>query len=124
MSPQFSFCLVSKTHVGERGLHTIESPIRRSTQRCTFSPHTQTVDFRRIQPRNALPSDAEKDIVQEKERDGRGSDLFARRVACFLVVSQQHRDDQVTEALPSSAVHHELSSAPALDVWNGDETEQ
>lgn len=65
--------------------HEIEDPIRRSSQRGTFIPHTQTIDFCREEPWYTLEANAEEDVVQKEERHRRGSKLLLRDdIALFL----------------------------------------
>lgn len=72
-------------------------------------------------PWHALPSNAKENIVQEEKGYRCASHLFGARIGWLFVVSDQDRDDQVTETLSGCSVHHHLASAPALYIGDTDE---
>lgn len=118
--PDYRFTLVSK----RRNTHEIKRPIRRRPQRRPFGPHTERINLRRVKPRHALPSDAEKDVVEEEKRHGRRGDLLASGVAWQFVVPQQDGDAEIAKRLAGGGIHHQFPTAPFLDVGDADEAEQ
>jgi hypothetical protein len=76
--------------------------------------------------RNSLPPNAEKDIVQKKERNGGGGNLcpLLLRITWNLCVSKQNRDHQVAKTLTCSGIHHHLPTAPSFNVGDSNQAEQ
>lgn len=71
-----------------------------------------------------LESNAKEDVVQEEKCNTSFRNFGLMSVARQLIVSDHHRDDQVTEALTSRSVHEHLSSTPALNIGNTDGREE
>jgi hypothetical protein len=91
---------------------------RGGAQGRTLLSHRNTVNLRRIEPRHALESNAEEDVVEEEERHTGAGNLVLMCVSWFFVVAQEHGDDKVTEALSSGSVHDHLATAPSFHVGN------
>ena len=104
--------------------HEIENPIRSRPNRRTFRSHAQAVDLGRVQPGHALHANAEENIIQEEKRHGARCNLLLVRVAGFLGIADQDRDDEVAEALAAACEDHHVPPPPALDVGDADQREE
>lgn len=104
--------------------HKIKDPIRGCSNGSTLRTHAQAVNLGGIQPRYALHADAEENVVQEKECHRPRSDFLLIRVAGFLGVADQDRDDEVAEALPAAGEDHHVAPAPTLNVGNANQREE
>lgn len=124
--------------------HEIKGPVGSGAEGCPLGAHAQRVDFGGVEPGDALPADAEEDVVEEEEGDGGGGDFFAAAVAGEFVVADQDGDHEVAETLAgcgdpyvrsvrghrsgsvrlTGCVHHHLSSAPGFYVGDTDQGEE
>lgn len=79
--------------------HEVEGPVRGSAEGRPLGTVGERVDFCRVEPGDALPADAEEDVVEEEEGDGGGGDLLAAGVAGEFVVADEDCDHHVAETL-------------------------
>lgn len=102
----------------------LTNPIRSSTQRSTFIPHTQTINFGRIQPRHTLHSNSKKDIIQEEKRHTRRSDFLLIRIPGQFRVAQENGDEHIARSLAESSVNEHFTTTPSFDVGDSDERKE
>ena len=84
----------------------VDDPVGGRADGRALGPHRQAVDLGRIKPRHTLPADAEEDVVEEEEGDGRLGPLLVGRLpeARVLVVADADRDDGVADELAKRGV--------------------
>lgn len=102
----------------------LTNPIRSSTQRSTFIPHTQTIDFGRIQPRHTLHSNSKKDIIQEEKRHTRRSDFLLIRIPGQFRVAQENGDEHIARSLAERSVNEHFATTPSFDIGDSDERKE
>lgn len=79
--------------------HEVEGPVRGSSQGRPFGAVGEGVDFGGIEPGDALPADAEEDVVEEEEGDRRRGDFCGGVILEDFAVPDEDRDHEVAETL-------------------------
>lgn len=79
--------------------HEVEGPIRSGAEGSPFGAVGEGVDFGWVEPGDALPADAEEDVVEEEEGDGRRGDFCGGVFLEDFAVPDEDRDHEVAETL-------------------------